>query len=121
MIKDPIQLSKFGYGKVDNVTYWENRPLYQGVFSEWNPFIRYVMTQKNTLNEKHMTFFISKGNICFLAFDLKNFKIVQGFFKHVTIHSKTIHVDINTIMNQVRKYFKDFPLESGKVIAQSEW
>jgi aromatic ring-opening dioxygenase LigB subunit len=118
VLKDPIQLSKFGYGKVDNVTYWVNRPLAQGVFSEWNPFIRYVMTQKNTLNEKHMKFFISKGKICFLAFDLKNFKIVQGFFKHVTIHSKTIHVYIDTIMNQVRKYFKDFPLESGEGIAQ---
>jgi hypothetical protein len=32
VLKDPMQFSKFRYGRVDKVTYWVNHPLSQGVF-----------------------------------------------------------------------------------------
>ena len=37
-----MQLAKSGYGRVDKVTYWVNHPLGQGVFLEWNLFLRHV-------------------------------------------------------------------------------
>jgi hypothetical protein len=42
VLKDPMHLAKSGYERVDKVTYLVNRPLGQGMFPEWNPFLRYV-------------------------------------------------------------------------------
>jgi hypothetical protein len=35
VLKDPMQFSKFRYGRVDKVTYWVNHSLSQGVFPRW--------------------------------------------------------------------------------------
>ena len=35
LLKDPMQLSKFKYARVDKVTYWVKHSLSQGVFFGW--------------------------------------------------------------------------------------
>ena len=44
VLKDPMQLAKFKYGRVDKVTYRVNHPLGQGLFPIWNPPLRHVET-----------------------------------------------------------------------------
>jgi hypothetical protein len=44
VLKKTMQLFKFGYGRVDKVTYWVNHPLGKAVLPKWNPFLKHVET-----------------------------------------------------------------------------
>jgi hypothetical protein len=38
VLKDPMKVAKFRYGRVDKAIYWVNHPLIQGVFPSEPPF-----------------------------------------------------------------------------------
>ena len=42
VLKDPMQFSKFRYGRVDKATYWVNRTSSLGVFSQVDPSLGHV-------------------------------------------------------------------------------
>ena len=79
------------------------------------------MSQYYSFFPHHMEFDCTEGYMGLLTYFEYFLQIFQSLFKWVSIWGKIIHIDFNTFIDQIRKYFQNFPLEGCRSITQAKW